>query len=172
LPPGGCCSRRNANGVSSKGRAPPVRRGLHACSRSARSCGAGRSGVGEGVRLVVTPAFVALAVIETTDVVFALDSIPAVLAVTRDPFVVYTSNLLALVGLRSLYFVVSDLLGRLRYLRQGLAVVLVLTGAKMFGGDWIAIGPGVSVGVIALVLGVTIFASLSRGAVIRALSRW
>jgi tellurite resistance protein TerC len=125
----------------------------------------------EGGRLVATPAFVALAVIETTDLVFALDSIPAVLAVTRDPLVVYTSNVLALVGLRSLYFVVSDLLDRLRYLRQGLAAVLVLTGAKMIAGDWIAIGPGVSAAVIALVLGVTVLASLGRGAEVGAPSR-
>jgi len=88
--------------------------------------------------------FVALAVIETTDIVFALDSVPAVLAITRNPLIVYSSNVLAMFGLRSLYFVVSDALERLRFLRQGLAVILVFTGAK----------------IIVLILSVTVVASL------------
>ena len=114
----------------------------------------------EGGRLVATPLFVALAVIETTDIVFALDSVPAVLAITRSPLIVYSSNVLAMVGLRSLYFVVSDALDRLRYLRQGLAVVLVFTGAKMVTSEWVHISPGLSVGIIALVLVVTIALSV------------
>ncbi|HEX2455085.1 MAG TPA: TerC/Alx family metal homeostasis membrane protein [Vicinamibacterales bacterium] len=114
----------------------------------------------EGGRLVATPLFVALAVIETTDIVFALDSVPAVLAITRNPLIVYSSNVLAMFGLRSLYFVVSDVLDRLRYLRQGLAAVLVFTGAKMIGSEWVHISPVVSVGIIAFVLGVTIALSL------------
>ena len=114
----------------------------------------------EGGRLVATPLFVALAVIETSDIVFALDSVPAVLAITRNPLIVYSSNVLAMFGLRSLYFVVSDAMERLRYLRQGLAVVLVFTGAKMIGSRWVDIGPGLSIGIIGLVLGVTIVASL------------
>ena len=72
----------------------------------------------EGGRLVATPLFVALVVIETTDIVFALDSIPAVLAVTRNPLIVYSSNVMAMLGLRSLYFVLSDAVSGLRYLRQ------------------------------------------------------
>jgi TerC family integral membrane protein len=114
----------------------------------------------EGGRLVATPLFVALAVIETTDIVFALDSVPAVLAITRNPLIVYSSNVLAMFGLRSLYFVVSDVLDRLRYLRQGLAAVLVFTGTKMIGSEWVHISPVVSVGIIAFVLGVTIALSL------------
>jgi tellurite resistance protein TerC len=114
----------------------------------------------EGGRLVATPLFVALAGIETTDIVFALDSVPAVLAITRNPLIVYSSNVLAMFGLRSLYFVVSDALDRLRYLRQGLAAVLVFTGAKMISSEWVHISPIVSVGIIALVLGVTIALSL------------
>jgi tellurite resistance protein TerC len=114
----------------------------------------------EGGRLVATPLFVALAVIETTDIVFALDSVPAVLAITRNPLIVYSSNVLAMFGLRSLYFVVSDVLDRLRYLRQGLAAVLVFTGAKMIGSEWVHISPVVSVVIIAFVLGVTIALSL------------
>jgi tellurite resistance protein TerC len=110
--------------------------------------------------LVATPLFVALAIIETTDIVFALDSVPAVLAITRNPLIVYSSNVLAMVGLRSLYFVVSDALDRMRYLRQGLAAVLVFTGAKMIGSEWVHISPGVSVGIIGLVLAVTIAVSM------------
>ena len=114
----------------------------------------------EGRRLVATPLFVALAVIETTDIVFALDSVPAVLAITRNPLIVYSSNVLAMLGLRSLYFVVSDALDRLRFLRYGLAAVLVFTGAKMLCGRWVHISPGVSVGIIGIVLGVTIAVSM------------
>jgi tellurite resistance protein TerC len=114
----------------------------------------------EGGHLVATPLFVALVVIETTDIVFALDSVPAVLAITRNPLIVYSSNVLAMFGLRSLYFVVSDALDRLRYLRQGLAAVLVFTGAKMIGSEWVRISPGVSVGIIGLVLAVTIAVSM------------
>src|SRR5436190_15354352 len=106
----------------------------------------------EGERLVFTPLLVALVVIETTDIVFALDSVPAVLAISRNPLIVYSSNVLAMFGLRSLYFVVSDALERLRFLRQGLAVVLVFTGAKMIGSGWVDISPGLSVGIIGLVL--------------------
>ena len=114
----------------------------------------------EGTRLVATPLFVALALIETTDIIFALDSVPAVLAVTRNPLIVYSSNVLAMFGLRSLYFVVADAMERLRFLRQGLAVILVFTGAKMIGSGWVDISPGLSVGVIGLILSVTIVASL------------
>jgi tellurite resistance protein TerC len=83
-----------------------------------------------------------------------------VLAITRNPLIVYSSNVLAMFGLRSLYFVVSDALDRLRYLRQGLAAILLFTGAKMIGSRWVDVSPGVSVGIIGLVLGVTIVASL------------
>jgi len=86
-----------------------------------------------------------------------------VLAVTRNPLIVYSSNVLVMFGLRSLYFVVSDAMERLRFLRQGLAVILVFTGTKMIGSGWIEMGPGLSVGVIGLVLSVTIIASLRPG---------
>jgi tellurite resistance protein TerC len=113
-------------------------------------------------RLVATPLLVALVVIETTDIVFALDSVPAVLAVTRNPFIVYSSNVMAMLGLRSLYFVLSDALDRLRYLRHGLAVVLVFTATKMLAGGWIDISAGVSVLIIAAVLLATVAASVFR----------
>jgi tellurite resistance protein TerC len=112
-------------------------------------------------RLVATPLFVALVVIETTDIVFALDSVPAVLAITRNPLIVYVSNVMAMLGLRSLYFVLSDALNRLQYLRPGLAVVLVFTGAKMLTSDWFQISAVASVLVIGAILLVTIAASVA-----------
>jgi len=117
----------------------------------------------EGGRLVATPLFVALVVIETTDIVFALDSVPAVLAITRDPFIVYSSNVMAMFGLRSLYFVLADALPRLRYLRHGLALVLVFTGMKMLAADWVHVSAGASVLVIGIVLLATTVASVLRG---------
>ncbi len=115
--------------------------------------------VREGGRWVATPLLVALVVIETTDLVFALDSIPAVFAVTRDPFLVYTSNVFALLGLRSLYFVLSGAIRDLRFLRTGLGIMLLFVAAKMLGEGYVEISPGVSLAVIALVFGVAIVAS-------------
>ena len=116
----------------------------------------------ENGRLVATPLFVALVVIETTDIVFALDSVPAVLAVTRNPLIVYSSNVMAMLGLRSLYFVVADALHRVRYLRPGLALVLLFTGTKMLLSDWVHIGAGASVLVIGIVRITTMAASAWR----------
>jgi len=118
----------------------------------------------ENRRFVATPLLVALVLIETTDILFSLDSVPAVLAITRNPLIVYTSNIMAMLGLRSLYFVLSDVIARLRFLRDGLAVLLAFTGTKMLAGNWIHISPGASVLVIGLVLLVTIAASLMAGA--------
>ena len=114
-------------------------------------------------RLVATPLFVALVVIETTDLVFALDSVPAVLSVSRNPFIVYSSNIMAILGLRALYFVLSDVVDRLRYLRHGLALVLAFTAAKMLTHEWIHISAGVSVLVIGIILVTTIAASVAAG---------
>jgi tellurite resistance protein TerC len=115
----------------------------------------------ESGRLVATPLLVALVVIETTDIVFALDSIPAVLAVTRNPLIVFSSNVMAMLGLRSLYFVLSDAVYRLRYLRSGLAALLVFTGAKMLANEWVQVSAGVSVAIIGAVLFATIAASVT-----------
>jgi tellurite resistance protein TerC len=114
----------------------------------------------DGGRLVATPLLVALVVIETTDIVFALDSIPAVLAVTRNPLIVYSSNVMAMLGLRSLYFVLSDAVYQLRYLRSGLAALLVFTAAKMLASEWVHVSAGVSVAIIGVVLLATIAASV------------
>ena len=116
----------------------------------------------ESGRLVATPLLVALVVIETTDIVFALDSIPAVLSVTRNPLIVYSSNVMAMLGLRSLYFVLSDAVYRLRYLRAGLAALLVFTASKMLVSEWVQISAGVSVAIIGVVLLATIAASVCR----------
>jgi hypothetical protein len=108
---------------------------------------------------MATPLLVALVVIETTDLVFALDSIPAVFAVTRDPFLVYSSNVFALLGLRSLYFVLAGAIRELRFLRTGLGVMLLFVAAKMLTGDAIHLPAWVSLAVIALIFGVAIVAS-------------
>jgi tellurite resistance protein TerC len=100
-------------------------------------------------RLVVTPLLIALMVVETTDLVFALDSIPAVFAVTREPFLVYTSNVLAMLGLRSLYFLLAPAVERFQYLRSGLAAILIFVGAKMLLTDAIDIPIWVSLAVVA-----------------------
>ena len=114
---------------------------------------------GRGMATVLTLAVIA---IELTDVVFALDSIPAVLSVTRDPFLAYTSNIMAVMGLRSLFTLLADLLTRLRFLHLGLAVVLAFAALKMLASPWIVIGPLLSLGVILAVLALTIVASLIR----------
>ncbi|HET9832748.1 MAG TPA: TerC/Alx family metal homeostasis membrane protein [Vicinamibacterales bacterium] len=114
----------------------------------------------ESGRLIATPLLVALVVIETTDIVFALDSIPAVLAVSRNPLIVYSSNVMAMLGLRSLYFVLSDAVYQLRYLRVGLAALLVFTASKMLANGWVQVSAGVSVAIIGVVLFVTIAASV------------
>jgi tellurite resistance protein TerC len=114
----------------------------------------------EGNRLVATPLLVALVVIETSDIVFALDSVPAVLSVSRNPFIVYSSNVMAMLGLRSLYFVVSDVLGRLPLFRYSLAIILAFTGAKMLAADVIHISAAASVLVIGAVVLATVVLSL------------
>lgn len=115
--------------------------------------------VKEGGRWMATPLLVALVVIESTDLVFALDSIPAVFAVTRDPFLVYSSNVFALLGLRSLYFVLAGAIRELRFLRIGLGVMLLFVAAKMLLGDAIHLPAWVSLVVIAVIFGVAIAAS-------------
>jgi tellurite resistance protein TerC len=114
----------------------------------------------ENGRRVATPLFFALALIELTDVVFAVDSIPAIFAVTRDPFIVFTSNIFAILGLRSLYFLLAAFVERFTYLKPSLAAVLVFVGAKMALVDFVKIHPAVSLAVVALILTTGIVASL------------
>ncbi|MGA7673194.1 MAG: TerC family protein [Nitrolancea sp.] len=114
----------------------------------------------EGGRLMATPLFVAVLLIEGADLIFALDSIPAVFAVTRDPFLVYSSNIFAILGLRSLYFLMAGVVDRVHLLKYGLAVVLGFVGVKMLVADFIHVPIGVSLGVITTILGVSILLSL------------
>jgi tellurite resistance protein TerC len=109
---------------------------------------------------MMTVLFLALLAVEVTDVVFALDSIPAVLSITRQPFLAYTSNIMAVMGLRSLYVLLAAMLATLRFLHFGLAAVLAFAAIKMLTAEWFEIGPLVSLGVIACVLGITITLSL------------
>ena len=115
----------------------------------------------ENHRLTATILLLALIAIELTDVVFALDSIPAVLSITRHPFLAYTSNIMAVMGLRSLYFLVVGLLTRLRFLHFGLGVILAFAAFKMLASRWIEVGPMESLGVILAVLAITVAASLA-----------
>jgi tellurite resistance protein TerC len=110
--------------------------------------------------LYATPLLVVLAVIETTDLLFAVDSIPAVLAVTLNAFIVYTSNVFAILGLRSMYFAVSGLMKAFRFLHTGLALVLILVGLKMITADRFPIPTYLTLGVVAGVLAVSVIASL------------
>ncbi len=118
--------------------------------------------VRQGGRWAATPLFLVLAVIETTDLVFAVDSIPAIFAVTSDPFIVYTSNVFAILGLRSLYFLLAGVMGKFRYLKLGLSAVLVFVGVKMLLIDVYKIPSSVSLGVIAALLTVSVVASLVK----------
>jgi tellurite resistance protein TerC len=111
-------------------------------------------------RFAVTPLFVVLVMVETTDLVFALDSIPAILAITRHKFVVYTSNVFAILGLRSLYFLVARAMERLTYLRFGLALILAFVGVKMFASAFVHVPVMISLAIILTVLAGTVAASV------------
>jgi tellurite resistance protein TerC len=112
--------------------------------------------------LLATPLFAVLVLIETTDVIFAVDSVPAVLAVSREQFIVFSSNAFAILGLRALYFLLADIRERFTYLQQGLAVILVYVGVKMIASYWYHIPTAISLSVIALVLAVSILLSLRK----------
>jgi tellurite resistance protein TerC len=112
--------------------------------------------------LTATPLFVVLALVESTDLIFALDSIPAIFAITSDPFIVYTSNVFAILGLRSLYFLLAGVMEKFEFLKLGLAAVLVFVGVKMSIVDLYEIPPFVSLGVVASILALAIVASLLR----------
>ena len=113
-------------------------------------------------RWMFTPLALTMIVIEITDLAFAVDSIPAIFAITRDPFIVYTSNICAILGLRSLYFLLAGLMNRFIYLRVGIASVLGFVGIKMIVADYFPLPRALSLGVIALILGVTIAVSMLK----------
>jgi tellurite resistance protein TerC len=116
---------------------------------------------GDNSRLYATPLFVVLLVVETTDLLFAVDSIPAILAITLNAFIVYTSNVFAILGLRSMYFAVSGLIKSFRFLHYGLAVVLVLVGLKMLASDYVRLPTPVTLGMVAGVLLISVVASVA-----------
>ena len=120
--------------------------------------------VRHGKKLLATPLFAVLIVIETSDVVFAVDSIPAILAVSREQFIVFSSNAFAILGLRALYFLLADLREKFSLLQQGLAVILAFVGVKMIIAEWYHIPTVLSLGVIAVVLGVAIWLSIRKDA--------
>lgn len=112
--------------------------------------------------IAATPLFLALLVVEFSDLVFAVDSIPAVFAVTTDPFVVFTSNAFAILGLRSLYFLLAEAAARFRYLKVGLALILVFVGAKLLVADFLKIPSLVSLAIVVSILGLAVGISLLR----------
>jgi tellurite resistance protein TerC len=120
----------------------------------------GKFFVRRGLVRYATPLAVVLIVVETTDVLFATDSIPAVLAVTREPFIVYTSNVFAILGLRSLYFALAGMIEVFHFLHYGLSLILIFIGVKMLASSYVQIPIGVALGVVAGVLLISIFLSL------------
>lgn len=121
-----------------------------------------RGGCPGTTALCATPLLLALVVIETSDVLFAVDSIPAVLAITLNTFIVYTSNIFAIMGLRSMYFALAGLMKMFRYLHYGLALILVLVGAKMLAADYYRVSTLWTLGTLAVVLLVSVIASTAN----------
>jgi tellurite resistance protein TerC len=119
--------------------------------------------VRNGGKRFATPLFVALLIVEITDITLAVDSIPAIFGITRDPFIVYTSNVFAILGLRAMYFLLAGVLGRLRYLTTGLSFVLTFIGAKMIAEPWVHISVEISLGIVAGILLVALASSLLVG---------
>jgi len=118
-----------------------------------------REHVADRARLVATPLFTVLVLVETTDLIFAVDSIPAIFAITQQPFIVYSSNVFAILGLRALYFLLADVIDRFHYLKVGLSGVLVFVGLKMLAVDLYKVPIGVSLSVIVFLLGLSVAAS-------------
>jgi tellurite resistance protein TerC len=115
---------------------------------------------GKGVALHATPLFLALLLVELFDLVFAVDSVPAVLAVTHEQYIAFASNAFAILGLRSLYFLLADMRDRFQYLQTGLGVIMAFVGVKMVLSHWVHMPIAASLAVIALILGVSIVASM------------
>jgi tellurite resistance protein TerC len=138
----------------------PVLRLLHRFVAVTKEYHGQRFFVRSNGRLRATPLLLVLVVVETTDVIFAVDSIPAILAISPDPFIVYSSNVFAILGLRALYFLLAGILGKFAYLKAGLSFVLCFVGVKMMLADVYKVPIAVSLAVIAAILTVSIIASL------------
>jgi len=141
----------------------PVFRFANSHLRVTKDYQGGRFFVCENGSLFATPLLLVLLLVEITDVTFAVDSIPAVFGITRDPFIVYTSNIFAILGLRALYFLLADVLGYFRYLGIGLALVLIFVGGKMIADQWLHVAVGPSLAVVAAILLLAVLASLAAG---------
>jgi tellurite resistance protein TerC len=113
-------------------------------------------------RWLFTPLFLVLVAVEGADVVFAVDSIPAIFGITTDPFIVYTSNICAILGLRSLYFLLAGVMGLFKYLQHGLALVLVFIGGKMLLSHWVHIDTRLSLAVVAAILAASVLLSIAH----------
>ena len=122
----------------------------------------GKFFVKEAGKYFATPLFIVLLVVETTDVMFALDSIPAILAITSDPFIVYTSNVFAILGLRAIYFALAGIMQLFRYLSYGLALILVFVGVKMLISGFVHIPVEIALGVVVGVLLISVLASIIK----------
>jgi tellurite resistance protein TerC len=138
----------------------PVYRLLRRIVPAASEYHGARFTVVEAGRRCATPLLIALILIEWTDLVFAIDSIPAIFAITSDPFIVFTSNIFAILGLRSMFFLLQNVIGRLHLLKPALAAVLLFVGAKMLLADFVKVPIGVSLGAIAGLLAIGAIASL------------
>jgi len=113
----------------------------------------------------MTPLFMALVMVELADIIFAVDSVPAIFAITTDPFIVYTSNIFAILGLRALYFALAAMIHRFKYLKPALAIVLIFIGSKVFVADLLGLEKfpaAVSLGITFLIIGTGIVWSLLR----------
>jgi tellurite resistance protein TerC len=115
-------------------------------------------------KLLATPLLLVVLVVEWSDLVFAIDSIPAIFAITRDPFLVYSSNIFAILGLRALFFVLASMLDRFVYLKPGVAFILVFVGLKMTLSAWVHVPTALSLAVIVLTLTASVILSLRRSA--------
>lgn len=116
----------------------------------------------QNAKRLATPLLLVLLVIETTDLVFAVDSIPAIFAITRDPFIVYTSNVFAILGLRSLFFILARMLDRFEYLKPAVALILILVGVKMLLSEWVHLPIAISLGAILLILTAGVLLSIRK----------
>jgi len=141
----------------------PIFRFASSHLRVTKEYSGGRFFLREGGKLFATPLLLVLLIVEITDVTFAVDSIPAIFGITKDPFIVYTSNVFAILGLRALYFLLADVLEYFRYLSIGLALALVFIGGKMVAEPWMHFSIAQSLSVVGGILGLAIVASLCAG---------
>jgi tellurite resistance protein TerC len=140
----------------------PVVRGFQKLLPVTHQLHDGKFTILENGRRYATPLLLALVAVEVTDVIFAVDSIPAIFAITTDPFIVFTSNIFAILGLRSMYFFLAGVITKFTYLKVGLSFVLIFVGMKMLLMDWYKVPIGVSLGIIAGILGLSVVASLVK----------